>query len=239
MVGFEFALNPKPSIVGLRFVTQEGQFYTAGDELRFEVQFDREVEVEGTPQLSFELGGETRYAEYVDGKPPSTLYFEYTLQETDPAPNRVSLASSRLVYSPGSSIKDPETGTVADAAPRRTEATSQALTTTTSLTINTARARISRIEPTIGSVTVSGGDRVRLSVDIYGAQDIKANGLADGIGFLWSDGDAGGTITGNGREVDLFCAGSVWDIHRECCYAGSRLAGHLLPLRCAVRRRSR
>ncbi len=201
MVGFEFVLNPKPSIVGMRFVTQEGQLYTAGDKLRFEAQFDRDVVVEGTPQLSFELGDETRYAVYVEGDTPGTLYFEYTLQETDPSPDRVSLASSMLVYRSGSSIKDPVTETVADTTPRRTEATSQALTTTTPLTINTALARISRIEATIGSVTVSGGDKIRLSVDIYGAQDIKANGLGDDIGFLWGDGDAGGTIAGNGREV--------------------------------------
>ncbi len=143
MVGFEFVLNPKPSIVGMRFVTQEGQLYTAGDELRFEAQFDRDVVVEGTPQLSFQLGDETRYASYVEGSQDSTLYFVYTLQETDPAPNRVSQASSMLVYSSGSSIKDPETDTVAYATPRQTEATTQALTTTTSLTINTARADFS------------------------------------------------------------------------------------------------
>ena len=201
MTGFEFVLNPKPSIVGLRFVTQEGQFYTAGDELRFEAQFDRDVVVEGIPQLSFELGDETRYAKYVESDTPGTLYFEYTLQASDPAPNRVSLVSSKLVYPSSSSIKDPETETVADATPRQTRATADALTTTTNITYNTARARIKRIESTIKSVTVSGGDRVKLSVDIYGAQDIKSNGLADGIGFLWSDGDAGGTITGNGREV--------------------------------------
>jgi hypothetical protein len=201
MAGFEFVLDPKPSIVGMRFVTQEGQLYTAGDKLRFEVQFDRDVVVEGTPQLSFKLGGETRYADYDGGNPHSTLYFEYTLQPSDPATDRISLASSMLVYPSGSSIKDPETDTVADATPRRTEATTQALTTTTSLTINTARARISRIEPTIRSVTVSAGDRIRIGVDVYGAQDIKSNGLGDGIGFLWSDDDAGGDIDGDGREV--------------------------------------
>ena len=201
MVGFEFVLNPNPSIVGMRFVTQEGQLYTAGDELRFEAQFDRDVVVEGTPQLSFELGGETRYADYVEGNPHRTLYFEYTLQETDPDPDRVSMTSSRLVYPTGSSIKDPETGTVADATPRQTEATTQALTTTTSLTINTARARISRIESTIRSVTVSPGDRVTLSVDIYGAQDIKANALGDDVGFFWSDDNAGGNFEGNDSEV--------------------------------------
>ena len=75
------------------------------------------------------------------------------------------------------------------------------MTTTTSLTINTARARISRIESTIRSITVSPGDRVTLSVDIYGAQDIKANALGDGIGFLWSDDNAGGNFEGNDSEV--------------------------------------
>ena len=135
------------------------------------------------------------------GDTPGTTYFEYTLQASDPATNRVSLASSMLVYPLGSSFKDPETDTVADATPSQTEATTQALTTTTSLTINTARARISRIEPTINSVTVSGGDLVVLSVGICGAQDIKSNALGDGIGFLWSDDDAGGDIGGDGRQV--------------------------------------
>ena len=36
MVGFEFVLNPKPSIVGMRFVIQEEHLYAAGDKVRFE-----------------------------------------------------------------------------------------------------------------------------------------------------------------------------------------------------------
>ena len=43
---------------------------------------------------------------------------------------------------------------------------------------------ISRIEATIRSVTVSGGDTVTLSVDIYGLQDAKDNGL--GGTFTWT-----------------------------------------------------
>ena len=201
MVGFEFVLNPKPSIVGMRFVTQEGQLYTAGDKLRFEAQFDRDVVVEGTPQLSFQLGDETRFADYVEGNPHSTLYFEYTLQAADPATGRVSLASSMLVYPTArrsKTLRPTPSRMPLRGAPRQRL---KLLRLRTSLTINTARARISRIESTIRSVTVSPSDRVTLSVDIYGAQDIKANGLGDDIGFLWSDGNAGGTITGNGREV--------------------------------------
>jgi len=85
--------------------------------------------------------------------------------------------------------------------PRRTDATVYALTTSTSLTFDTGRALISKIEPTIRSVTVSSGDLIRIGVDVYGAQDIKDNDLADGIRFLWSDDGGGGNFEGNGREV--------------------------------------
>ena len=55
-----------------------------------------------------------------------------------------------------------------------------------------ALERISRIEPAIRSVTVSSGDRVQLSFDIYGRQKILDNNLAEGHVFTWDDGDAGG-----------------------------------------------
>ncbi len=184
--GFEFVLDPKPSIVSMRFDNPNQQF-TAGDKLRFKIQLDRDVVVKGKPQFSFMLGDETRYAVYVETTPSGMLCFEYTLLETDRAPDRVSLESSMLRYPPGSSIEDSTTGTVA--------------ATSLTYTYDTSRAPISRIEPTIRSVTVSAGDLIRIGVDVYGAQDIKDNGLADGIGFLWSDGDGGGEFNGNGREV--------------------------------------
>ena len=53
-------------------------------------------------------------------------------------------------------------------------------------------ALISRIEPSIRSVTLSQGDVIRLSFDIYGRQDILDNGLGKGHRFNWSDGGAGG-----------------------------------------------
>ncbi len=53
---------------------------------------------------------------------------------------------------------------------------------------------ISRIEPTIRSVTVSQGDELRLSFDVYGRQDILDNGLADGHMFIWNDDGAGGAF---------------------------------------------
>ena len=54
-------------------------------------------------------------------------------------------------------------------------------------TIAGSPGEISRIEATIRSVTVSGGDEVTLSVDIYGLQDAKDNGI--GATFAWTLGD--------------------------------------------------
>ena len=198
--GFEFVLDPKPSIVSMSF-DNPSQLFTAGDKLRFKALFDRDVVVDGKPQLSFTLGDDTRHAVYVETTPNGELCFEYTLQETDRSPDRVSLSASMLRYPSKSAIKDSVTDELAATMPRRTDATVYALTTSTSLTFDTGRALISKIEPAIRSVTVSSGDRIRVGVDVYGAQDIKDNDLADGIGFLWNDDGGGGNFVGNGREV--------------------------------------
>lgn len=58
--------------------------------------------------------------------------------------------------------------------------------------------KISRIEPTIRGVTVSAGDSVRLSVDIFGLQDVKDNGLSGT--FEWSGENTHGV--GTKREID-------------------------------------
>ncbi len=195
--GFEFVLNPKPSIVSMRFVNRD-QIFSVRDKLRFEIRFDREVVLEGNPRISFKLGEATRYATYVERDSSGRFYFEYMLQEIDS--DIVSMSPSMLGYPSGSSIKDPDTQTGAAATPRRTQATSEALSTFFRITYNIGKALISRIESTIRSVTVSGGDPIILSVDVYGAQDIKDNDLADGISFLWSD-DGGGNFDGNGREI--------------------------------------
>ena len=58
-------------------------------------------------------------------------------------------------------------------------------------TIAGSPGEISRIEPGIRGITVSGGDTVTLSVDIYGLQDAKDNGI--GGNFTWDE---------NGDEID-------------------------------------
>ena len=54
--------------------------------------------------------------------------------------------------------------------------------------------RISRITPKTNPITVSAGDKVRLSVDIYGVQDILDNSLGDDVTFDWSVEPSGGSF---------------------------------------------
>lgn len=66
-------------------------------------------------------------------------------------------------------------------------------------TIAGSPGEISRIEASIRSVTVSAGDEVKLSVDIYGLQNAKDNDLA--ASFDWTQNGEGIDDAGNGREI--------------------------------------
>ena len=60
---------------------------------------------------------------------------------------------------------------------------------------------VGRIVASTPSISVRSGDSVRLSVDIYGAQNILDNTIADNLTTLfWDDGSAGGKFDGDGRE---------------------------------------
>ena len=67
-------------------------------------------------------------------------------------------------------------------------------------------AKISRIAPTIRGITVSGGDTVTLSVDVYGLQNVKDNGI--GGTFVWSVNDETDGDLGSGREADYTATSS-------------------------------
>ena len=63
--------------------------------------------------------------------------------------------------------------------------------------------RISRIEASISSVTLSAGDVVGLSFDIYGRQKILDNALGEGHAFVWDDGGAGGSFRSTKRPNEI------------------------------------
>ena len=77
----------------------------------------------------------------------------------------------------------------------------EAVTSNATSTIAGSPGEISRIEAAIRSVIVSGGDDVTLSVDIYGLQDAKDNGI--GAVFTWSLDGVEDADLGSGREIEF------------------------------------
>ncbi len=78
------------------------------------------------------------------------------------------------------------------------------ITSNASSTIAGSPGEVSRIEPGIRGVTVSAGDTVTLSVDIYGLQNVKDNTI--GATFSWSQKTGSNTpeeLDGSGRKIDF------------------------------------
>ena len=84
-------------------------------------------------------------------------------------------------------------------------------------TVDVSKARILRIEPSISGVTIDPRDAVRLSIDVYGRQDILENELADGATIVWRDSSVDGRFSyegvgeGMGREVLYSGPSSIGD----------------------------
>ena len=67
--------------------------YYLNQQLSFVAVFDDMVQISGTPRLSVDIGGVTRYAEYASGAGTSTVIFRYTVQGTDVDLDGISLSS--------------------------------------------------------------------------------------------------------------------------------------------------
>ena len=63
--------------------TPTGGYYDADDSIEFTVPFNGSVTVTGTPQLTFDLGGQTRQANYTSGSDTEELLFTYTVTASD------------------------------------------------------------------------------------------------------------------------------------------------------------
>ncbi len=66
-----------------------------------------------------------------------------------------------------------------------------------------------RIEPAITSVTLRGGEKVRLSVDVYGIQDILDADIVDDdedVAVEWTDDPGGGNFAKQGGRTALYTA---------------------------------
>ena len=67
--------------------------YRAGQNIDFEVIFDKPVTVTGTPRLSLTIGSTARTAEFVSGSTTANLLFRYTVQASETDTDGIELAS--------------------------------------------------------------------------------------------------------------------------------------------------
>jgi Bacterial Ig-like domain (group 1)/Invasin, domain 3 len=154
--------------------------YNLGNHLEFDVEFDENVTITGSPALSLSIGTGSRLATYLSGSGTKTIKFRYTLVSGDNDGNGIGLASPLNLNS--GSIKD--------------EAGNNAVLTftapdTSGVLINTDSINITGVSVVAGkyntgssldidvsferSVVVTGTPQVKL---IVGAQTLYANYLS-------------------------------------------------------------
>ena len=107
------AVTP-PGVSQIYFSTSPGRSdtYELGETVRVVVDFDRTVEVTGSPQVPLTIGAETRHAIF-DIWFDNSLYFEYAVQAEDRDDDGISIAANALVLN-GGSITATDRTTTAD-----------------------------------------------------------------------------------------------------------------------------
>ena len=73
----------------------KGDTYELGETIEVVVEFDRAVTATGSPQVSLNIGSETRHATS-SGWGDESLYFDYTVQEGDRDEDGISIAANAL-----------------------------------------------------------------------------------------------------------------------------------------------
>ena len=81
--------------------------YAIGDEIRFSLTFNKAVQVQGVPTLSFNAGTESRQASY-SGTTGNTVSFAYQVKEDDSAPNGLSVNADSVSLPEGASVAGPK-----------------------------------------------------------------------------------------------------------------------------------
>lgn len=102
---------PAVSSVALSSSAGADNTYAAGDVVQATVTFNVAVSVTGTPQLTLNVGGVSKTANYASGSTSTALVFSYTVQAGDTDTNGISIGANALALNSGT-IKDTATGTV-------------------------------------------------------------------------------------------------------------------------------
>ena len=75
--------------------------YAVGDAIEVTLTFSQAVTVTGTPQLTFDVGGETRTASYAEGSGSAELVFRYTVAAGDEDEDGIAVAANSLALNGG------------------------------------------------------------------------------------------------------------------------------------------
>lgn len=190
-----------PTVLEVTSDATDGTF-RVGDVINISVQYDEEVVVTGTPQLSLETGTTDRTIDYVD-RSVSTLRFVYTVQAGETSSDLDVLSSSALALN-GGTIKD-LAGNTADLTVQH-GSTSGSLSSNKNLVIDAlvstlATSEAASIETSLatlgGNITDEGGSSVTERGVVYSVKATNADPKIGGDGVTKDD---NGTGTGEFSE---------------------------------------
>lgn len=88
--------------------------YVADDFLDFEVIFNRPVEITNSPRISLNIGGETRYADYLIGSNTTNITFRHQVNNVDNDPDGIEITPKTIDLNSTGIIRDPTTLANAD-----------------------------------------------------------------------------------------------------------------------------
>ena len=168
--------NTPPTVISVAITSDPGTdgIYAADDEIGVTVTFSEPVVVTGTPQLTLEVGGEDRTAEYEIGTGSAALLFAYKVDEDDEDIVGVSIAADSLSLGSGR-IRDRAgnpavlthgavgtlTGHRVDGVKPELDATDGAVVNGTTLTLTYDEPLDGTSPPPASAFTVTGGGAAR------------------------------------------------------------------------------
>lgn len=188
--------------------------YVSGQNLNFAVDFNEDVTVTGAPRLTLNVGGTTRYANYISGSGTSTLVFRSTIVSNDVDANGISMTAAVDIN--GGTIQDVSTNNAGTAltAPTLTgvlvDAILPAIASVTA-PADGVYANPSTMNFTVNynkAITVTGSPRIHLDIAgvTYYATYVAGSGTA-ALLFQYTPGtshfDMDGVAVLNSNDIDL------------------------------------
>ncbi len=188
-----------PTVTSVSASTANGTYKT-GDSISIQVNFDENVTVTGTPQLTLETGTSDRTVNYSSGSGTSTLTFNYTVQAGDTSLDLDYVATNSLTLNGGD---------IEDASANNATLTLASPGAANSLGANKSIV-VDGVAPTVGGVTASTangtyktGDSISVqvnfdeSVTVTGTPQLTLETGATDRTINYSSGSGSSTLTFN------------------------------------------